>query len=369
MSRLTFLDLASEQQGHLLDLPFDGRYLISGLPGAGKTLLAIHRAVMLDIAGRDVVLLTYSNVLRQYITALAARLEFGGTITTCHRWFDNLWMRRFQEKAPKVEDKVGLDWTQMITRLARSQTILSSEIEALVVDEGQDLPKGFYSVCSQVAANATVFADDHQRIGEDQSTLKEIGQLLGQGTERRHIVGNHRNTRQIAEFANHFYCGTESRAPTLPSREGQIPTIQRYRTANLFTDTLATYVRENPGQEIGVVLQHQQQCISLLDKLHNRGIRNAQTYASGSPHFQKVNFDSPGVRIFSPASIKGQEFDTLFMPNLEFYGGDISSAALRMEVHGLATRAANGLHLSYETEREPELTRDVPESILARLGT
>ena len=369
MKRLTFLDLAPEQQDHLLDLPFEGRYLVSGPPGTGKTELAVQRAVMLDIAGRDVVFLTFSNVLRQYADTLARHLGFRGTVTTCHKWFKNLWIRHFHREPPRAEDDVGLDWTQMLVQLARSRARLSGEVGALVVNEGQNLPREFYALCSHLTANATVFADDNQRIDEGQSTLGEIERLLGRDTQHRRIIGNHRNTRQIAEFANHFYCGPSDRFPPLPERQGPTPTIRRFRTPDTFADVLATFAKANPGQEIGVVLRHKKKCISLHDELYDRGIRKVQSYVSDSFRFREVDFTRPGIRILSPPSTGGQEFDTLFIPNLELYGGDPSSATLRMQLYSLATLARNELYLSYGTDQEPELTRDVPDSLLTRVGT
>lgn len=369
MSSVTFLSLTAEQQDLLLGLPFEGRNLITGPPGSGKTLLAVNRATMLDIAGHDVVLLTYSNVLRQYTEALGGHLGFGGRIITCHRWFHDFWRRRYGGAPPTGGDGVGLDWNQVLIRLNSSQTPLDTQIEHLVVDEGQDLPPQFYALCGQLAAHVTVFADDNQRIGDDQSTLTEIHKLLGQGAERHLINGNHRSTRQITRFANHFYCGRGGRPLSLPEREGPMPTIRPYRSRDALADAVAARTAQHPDLEIGVVVQYQQQMVSLLDKLHSRRVTNAQTYASASPHFRSLDFGRPGVRILSPVSAKGQEFDTVFIPNLEQYTGDPSSAALRMKLYVLATRARRELHVSYEAAHEPQLVRDIPDSVLHRVGT
>lgn len=362
-----FLDLTSEQQDLLLDLPFEGRYLVSGPPGSGKTLLAAHRATMLDIAGREVVLLTYSNVLRQYTHRLVEPLGFGGTISTCHKWFHGFWRRRYNEAPPTKEDGIELDWTEIIVRLASSVSGFDGEIESLVVDEGQDLPNEFYAVCTQLAVDVTVFADDNQRIGRDQSTLSEIESLLGPETGRHHVISNHRNTRQIAELANLFYCGASGTAPPAPLCEGAVPTLERYESDKAFADALADYARANRQLEIGVALPHRQQLVALADGLRRRGIRHVQAYVSGSPFFRDLDFRKPGVRLFTPVSMKGQEFDTVYVPELEQYAGDVTGAMLRMRFYVLATRARQELHLSYRTEREPEIVSRIPPPVLKRL--
>ncbi|MFI7694232.1 AAA family ATPase [Nonomuraea sp. NPDC049655] len=367
MSNPTFLDLAPEQQDLLLDLPFDGRYLVSGPPGSGKTLLAAHRATMLDIAGREVVLLTYSNVLRQYTRWLVEPLGFGGTISTCHKWFHRFWRRRYNEAPPTKGDGIEIDWTEILVQLSTSAIGFDGEIESLVVDEGQDLPNEFYALCTQLAVDVTVFADDNQRIGKDQSTLSEIEALLGSEAERHHVIGNYRNSRQIAELANLFYCGTSSQAPPAPLREGAVPTLERYESENAFADAVADYARVNRQLEIGVALPHRQQLVALTDALHRRGIRHVQAYVSDSPYFRDLYFHKPGVKLFTPVSMKGQEFDTLYVPELEQYAGDVTSAVQRMRFYVLATRARRELHLSYRGEREPELVSCIPPLVLKRL--
>jgi superfamily I DNA/RNA helicase len=367
VNNLRFLELSSEQQNLLLDLPFDGRFLISGPPGSGKTLLAVSRAIMLDIADRSVVLLTYSNVLRQYAESFASELGFRGRIMTCHKWFQDFWKRRYAEPPPRQSDGIALDWTEIILRFAKSPTSDGVEVEDLVVDEGQDLSTSFYALCRTLAANVTVFADENQRIGDDQSTLAEIRTLLGEATFYHQVSGNHRNTRQIAEFAFLYHCGAQASLPPRPLREGPPPTLTRHPSEDVFADALAAYAFEHPNFEIGVAVRTQRQLIALVDRLHTRGVRNVQTYASGSPHFREVTFSRPGIRVFSPVSMKGQEFDAVFLPNLELFTGDASSAALRMQLYVLATRARTELHLSYQPEREPEIVRDVSSRILRRM--
>jgi DNA helicase IV len=367
MRHLTYLDLSASQQDLLIGLPFEGRHLVTGPPGSGKTLLAIHRAAMLDIAGQDVQLITYSNLLRQYTALACERLELNGKVTTFHKWFHGFWRRRFGKKPPPGEREGSFDWSEIIGELVRSGTAIEGEMESLVVDEGQDLPKEFYLLCTQLAANVTVFADDNQRIGEDQSTLPEIHAMLGEVTNLWNVEENHRNSRQIADFAARFYCGPTDELPHPPLRSGPAPTLARYRSEGEFVDHLVKYTRANPEFEIGVALKSTRAQIYLVNELQRRGAASAQTYVARSRQFRAVDFAASGIRVFSIFSMKGLEFDALFVPQLNLYNEDPSGAAVRMRFYVLATRARQELHMSHETEQEPPLVADIPHSILHRL--
>lgn len=194
-------DLTPAQRDCLDALPLTGNHLVSGPPGSGKSLLAAHRAVHLALTGRPTVLLTRSKLLCRLLQATLDDLTVPGAAieaSTAHAWI----MRRYGRGAVRTADG-WFDWTEL-TGLAAA-TIDASETTVtphLVVDEGQDLPPGFYRMVRLSAVSTTVFADECQRLTETNSTLNEIASTLGHSTSRVEISGNHRNTREIASSPN-----------------------------------------------------------------------------------------------------------------------------------------------------------------------
>lgn len=345
----TYLGLSDEQEKILADMPFDGNHLVTGPPGSGKSLVALHRAAMLWIAGRPVELLSYGNLLRQSTAAAADALKIDVPITTYHRWLHAYFRKRFGENPPG--DRYDIDWAAMLRRVIVSGPGPDRQARDLVIDEGQDLPEEFYRCCRFLGVNVTVCADEHQRITERQSTLAEIDRALA-GPARYDLGADHRTTREIAEFAAHYRDGVP--AP-LPTRSGPVPTITPYKSLASFAKELAVHAATHTDQAIGVALRrpgHQKQLFAELDRLGARGV---QTYLSADPRFRTVDFTRAGVRIFNVQSMKGLEFDALFVPDLHLYGSDATDPAIRMLTYMLFTRPRHELHLGYEGDARPTI--------------
>lgn len=347
-----YLDLSDEQESVLDSMPFDGNHLVTGPPGSGKTLVALHRAAMLWIAGRRVELLSYSNLLRQSTTTAADALKIDVPIRTYHSWLNTYFRGRFGEAPPAADgDTYAIDWPLLCSRVIESGVDSSHQGRDLVVDEGQDLPEQFYLCCGFLGVNVTVCADEHQCITERQSTLAEIDRAL-RGPARYELTADHRTTREIAEFAARYRMGPP--AP-LPVRRGPVPTVTRHASLTAFAATLAAHVATHPDQAIGVALRRPYDQKRLFIELERLGVRGAQTYMSAEPRYRTVDFTRPGVRIFNVRSMKGLEFDALFVPDLHLYGADATSPATRMLVYMLFTRPREELHLGYEGHTPPTI--------------
>ncbi|MEE1831988.1 DNA helicase [Streptomyces sp. SP17KL33] len=358
---LTYRDLTAEQRSCLDGLPFDGNHLISGPPGSGKSLLAVQRAVMLALTGTPTTLLTYSNLLRQSLAGAVHTLgpeDRSVRVRTAHSWLGE-W---YGGTPPKGEDG-WFDWPALYERAAESGPVPGL---TLVVDEGQDLPPGFYRLCRLLGARVTVFADECQRLTDTNSTLAEIAERLGR-CDRHQVEGNHRNTYQIASFAAHFHTGAGS--PPLPDRQGPPPRLHHLPERGA-ADLLVLLAERQPGRSIGVIVHSKHTQFSLLGTLQHRAPRlKPQLYTSDARggRYRTLDLGRPGIVLVHRRSAKGLGFDTVVIPDTHADAAtDPTSAALRMTYYVLAARARFDLHLAYEGESEPPSLAQVGTSVLLR---
>ncbi|MER7581502.1 DNA helicase [Kitasatospora sp. NPDC097691] len=359
---ITYLDLSPAQRSSLDSLPFDGNHLVSGPPGSGKSLVAAQRALMLALTGTPTVLLTRSNLLRQTLAPVVAALGIEGhgvRVTTAHAWLAQ-WS---DGQVPQTEAG-WLDWAASYRRAA---VVDSGPAPALVIDEGQDLPVGFYRLCRVLGCRTTVYADECQRLTDANSTMAEIADGLGKCT-RHTLAGNHRNTRQIAELAARFHTGATT--PELPDRHGPVPRLHRLDRSSAVTDLLMALTERHPQHSIGVILSSARAQFDLLTQLERRSTRlRPQLYTSKATQgrYRELELTRPGIVIVNRASAKGLEFDAVVVPDAHTDGAtDPTSAALRMTYYVLATRARHELHLGYEGSTEPPLLASVSAGVLLR---
>jgi len=346
-------DLTPVQRACLETLPLSGNHAVTGPPGSGKSLLAAHRAVHLALTGRPTLLLSRSNLLRQLLLRDTLRGLAVPAVpveaATVHSWL----LGRFGRDAPRTEDG-WFDWTALVHRAADT---VGEDATAphLVIDEGQDLPPGFYQVARLTAASVTAFADECQRLTETNSTFNEITSALGRTAGRIEVDGNHRNTREIASLAECFRTG--GTRPASPFRSGSLPVIRHYSSTTDLSDDIAAMARRQPRKRIGVIVNSLRTAAELQRRRQRAGLAHEpQLYSSAAPsgRYRDLDLDRPGVVLVHRASAKGLDFDTVVVADTETDAAtDPTAADLRMAYYVMITRARHRLVLGWQGTRLP----------------
>ncbi|MFE2855165.1 hypothetical protein ACFXJO_29130 [Streptomyces lavendulae] len=359
----SLLELGPEQQD-VIDLPFQGSHVVTGPPGGGKTVMAVYRTWALAAAGRDVVLVTRFNLLRQYIAQLAPELTDAIGITTWERWIAALWRARFRTDPPRcAEDSLSYDWFEM-QRNCVVQGV-GAKIH-LVIDEGQNLPLGFYQLCRILGIEVTVFADENQRISDEQSTLSEIRRTLTPASEPLVLPANYRNSREIAMLASGFRVEGREEIP-LSEPSGRTPVVMRVPSLDALATGISQYVSAHPGWTIGIICRSILMMRDIRRRLSTLGLaRRTQTYFHDSHERDTIDFSTHPIKIVSTASMKGLEFDSVFVPDLDSYTEDPTSVEARLRFLVLCTRARKDIHFAHRDSEEPAILSDVPDSLLLR---
>lgn len=354
-----FEDLSKEQD-LIYNLDLDGNYLVSGPPGTGKSVIALYRAQMLTFDDREPAVLMYSKVLQQYTERTANELGVAGYVTTFHKWFWDFWRQHYGTSPPTITgNSYEPDWAQIAQLFMANPPQLGS-LADLIVDEGQDLPLGFFRIARFVAKNITVFADENQQLFDNNTTLREIETAIG-AREHLSLLRNYRNTVEIAAVGAKYYSGTPTGIPDPPERHGDKPTLKCYASTDEFADFVARYVKSRTDLTIGVACADQSLQRKLYRALSNRRLPvPVQQYLSNNQQHRILDFDSPAVTLVHYKSLKGLEFDTLFVPELQRVTADTTSAATRMMFYVVMSRARDELHLSWSGASEiPDIVADL----------
>ena len=362
--RLPSYQELSKEQDAILDLPLEGRHLVAGPPGTGKTVLALLRGNMLKKINKPFRLLMFNHALHKYTSQSAKSLNLNATVEVYHKFFYRFIATTFRQAlveggfvdargrvfVPEVENYLP-DFDLLFSRIITPENANTVAIPDLIVDEGQDLPGGFYLLFSRMAANTTVFADENQMISRNGSTITSIRTFGGFNAVYR-ITRNYRNSREIAQLAAGFFTGLNTGIPTIPERRGDLPRLIRTRTLEDLLSRIVIAERNAPDRSIGVLVQ----TLACIEKIKN-GLERLGTQNPVQSHKDDgVDFDSPGIKLVTHASSKGLEFDTVFLPELQDvrYNRNAKDEIKRM-LFVLTSRAREHLILAYRGDTLPLL--------------
>ncbi|MCF2529187.1 hypothetical protein LZ495_18470 [Yinghuangia sp. KLBMP8922] len=325
--------------------------------------MAVYRAWALATIGRRVVLLTRSNLLQQYHAQIAPDLSEAITVTTYHRWVRDFWRRHFPTDPPCTDEQGWLyDWTEIGRRCILHQVRSDT---TLVVDEGQNLPNGFYRLCRILRVDVTVFADERQQIGDEESALSEICHLLDADMNRPALRCNRRSSREIALLAAEFQDPGDAEDP--PGRSGGVPTVLSVTSLRDFMAEIARYFTAYPDRTIGIICRSTFALRDVQSRMTGLGLSElTQAYVHNDQYHNTFDFSTRPIRIVTTAGMKGLEFDSVFVPDLDAYSEDPTGVVARLRFSVLCTRAREDLYFAYRGPQEPAIIAGIPTSLLAR---
>lgn len=146
-------------------LKHENRVIISGCAGSGKTLLAAEKALRLDRAGIDTLLLTKSIFLANYIKEIVRP--------------SNVKVRDFNTLISEIletEIDPNLEWNEYIEpdedELNKAFQRISDfkiKYDAIIIDEGQDIKELWWLIIEAISINSNlqilyIFHDDRQSL-------------------------------------------------------------------------------------------------------------------------------------------------------------------------------------------------------------
>ena len=293
-------------------------------------------------AASSVAVVTFNRMLRRL---LALMNEGGVGIYTMQSYVWRDYGSRIGEPPPRHEfDRYAYAWNPMLARLERAQE--HPDMAHLVVDEGQDLPRDFFAYVRRfVSRTMTVFADEDQALRDRRTTLEDIQAATGLG-DPVILQNNHRNVPEIARLAEHFHRGRLPVARVLRPSSGELPRLVHSRNLE-FTAVLISNWCTNRGGSIGVIVDQNETGRALHRDLVKRlPERRVDIYEHKRKNEDSIDVTAPGVTVLNKESVKGQEFDTVFILELESFV-PCTNDAERRAVYMMCTRARDHLFLVF----------------------
>ena len=368
--RLPGVDDLNKDQDRVLRLPEDGQFLIVGGPGTGKSVVALLRTMKYH-KNEDYAFLTFNNVL---LSATKQLVDFNLNSFTLDKWFNAEYKNIFKESLYKYDASNSSyqkpNYFEIIKKF-ESKEIISQSLH-IIIDEGQDKPTKYYEALMYFGIeNFFIVADQNQQITEDNSSRQELTDLLGLEVENViELKENYRNSHPIGLFSSSFFTDPSSPPPDLPSISKSslgIPILYEYSD---YQDCVKMILREADRDNrnlIGVVTANDDVRDAYVEKLETTELNLdnpksiISTYSSKDKKAPNINFAYSGIVVLNDKSIKGLEFDIVFIiiDGFKVYNNDIDSMKKRFYV--MSSRAIKKLVLL-----KKENYNDGVESILPK---
>jgi DNA helicase IV len=334
-------DLIPEQRKVYLHAPDDSLF-VAGPPGSGKTTVAVYRARYLADNEHSVTLVTRNRML----VALAKQLgDRRVQALTMHKFVRREYKARLREAPPTVFDPFTFDWEELLQRYRARKS--APAIGHLVVDEAQNLPPEFFSWARLTARHLNVFADEHQALDDEHSTLKVIRDRA-RLPEPVRLTMNHRNTPEIADLAAYFRGdGLLPPARVKKERGGELPRLIEIHSLDDLVPRVLTRFR-NRQDSVGVIVRTGAEVLELSGLIRARARRGERidAYTMKSPPGAEVRIKlvEPGVTVLTGESVIGLEFDAVYLLDLA-RSLPCRNATARRRMYMLCARARDALVL------------------------
>ena len=300
-------------------------------------------------------LVTYNRMLRRLMELLN---EGGVNPVTMHAYIGDDYRCRIGKYPPTTHDEFSFDWHAILTRF-RHQDI-EPYMSHIVVDEGQDLPPGFHAYLYRHCANVlTLFADEDQALSDRHTTLDQIKKC----TDMEYAVilsRNHRNRPEVARLAEHFHSGRLPAASVIREPSGELPHLERTKGISHTASMVANWLMVRGGS-VGVIVNQNDTGEQIYRQLKQRlSASRVDIYLHEQKNDADTNVLEDGVTVINKQSVKGQEFDWVFILETERFIPCSNDAELRA-MYMMCSRARENLTLVYGPAELPEVAlRSLP---------
>ena len=371
-------DLSKEQEAARA-LPLEGRHLIVGGPGTGKSVLALIRSRRHHREPDDYRFLVFNHLLHR-----ASGQLFGADLVgrTWDSWFREMFRKAVRQpvptRSPNDNGYPEIDWTRVHEVIQALPHGDERQWPFLVIDEGQDMPPEFYRALVDLGFDRFfVVADQNQQITDANSSLQELQDCLALDThDVIELRQNYRNHYKVARLAREFYTGDPaSPPPDLPAQaSGAVPILYRYERDRI--DEVARRILHladrDTRQLIGVIAPKNPVRKRYVDALQSVDVRldhprpPVETYHG--KHRPEVAFDEGGLLVINAQACKGLEFDTVVLADIDehyFRRGDPDVAKRLFYV--MIARAREQVFMFMKRDGRTDVERILPaEDVLRR---
>ncbi len=297
---------------------------IVGGPGAGKTLVLLHRLNLLfNRAGKNsdaVRLFVYTNTLKQFIHAGNDMLDVPDRcISTFDKWCSDAYKAYVDPQVPRIDGKPDFEGIRSgVFSAIESGKLPTPLFDCVLIDEAQDMDVGAIEILKRLARHITVCMDGKQQLYEGRMSEPEALTRLGLSHHNTALLAAFRCNPMVTELAAQFIPDEARRQEFM--RQASNLEMDRSRplffVADDFPDETAHLIemvrlRLSYGDSIAVLFPLQRQVHGFA-----KGFKDAGIDVEVQQRDARIDFANPIPKLMTYHQAKGLSFDSVFLPRL-----------------------------------------------------
>ncbi len=310
-----------DEQRRIIELSADGRYLVIGPPGSGKTNLLLLRANYLSVSDKpNLIILVFTRTLREFIVSGGRRYSFPSEkIQTYSAWGKRL----LYEHGINVPSSADFDTDrhnllEALNGLINEERITDQYYDAILIDEAHDyLPEEIETIM-KFSANIFAVADARQQIYRKRDT--RAIDLLRSVSVTKELRHHYRNGIKICQLADNIMKGQALYSQMEPtSRYDELArpsSVRHFRCSDLneqldnLIGDLRTQLDAYPSELLGVVCPCREELEPIRNGLLNSDLAPFCVFQNPSSGY--VPFDTNyTICVSTVHGAKGLEFRAL----------------------------------------------------------
>lgn len=329
-------DSMDDDQLDLIEYTNDKSMLVAGCAGSGKSVIAMHKAMQLQKAGKDVILIAYTLSLKDFMRI--------GVESNSYRFLHyHQWKKQGMPPA-----------------------------DYIIVDEIQDFTHDEIMEFIQAAKKCFLFFGDtaqsiYRHYGRATMSIDEISEMTG--LDVLQLYNNYRLPRPVAKITQD-YVGVdvpEYKEKVYQNRESELPHIVRVENDSQEFECICDIIKANSDKSIGILYHNNESVLQLYQQMLDYGVNcefkyNRQENDGTIRTKGNLNFYSTLPKIMTYHSAKGLQFDVVILPQFT----DATDVDTRKSVYVAMTRTMKKLYVLYQGVGCPSPLNAVPAHLYSK---